>query len=467
MSGITPNYRSIRQLFQGRSFSIDEYQREYKWQRGNIEELITDLLTAFSNDYREGHTAADTASYGEYFLGSIIVTKRDTKSFLVDGQQRLTSLTLLLIHLYRVAAALGLGGVPTLQPLIHSDVRGQVKFNLDIQERIPVLRALFEGEDFDATARDESEAWRREAFNYDASSDLLPAVIAFCARTVETTLGRGVLRSYQAREEALTALRGRMDVAGQFKRAGVLTPIASKYDDFTEDIIENRVLRAAIRLALRVPRVDPTERQLLMRQLVSLETVEDVPVRASTVDTIQFTRLNQHYAPALGLARLVLANLALTDARGSVSASSFMINMNDLFQRFVTERLRRALRSRLDVIDEPTVHLGLGRQVSMEPDLVFREPGGAERLVGDVKCKLAAGGRGRSSDYYQLLAYTTAMDLPQGMLIYCRGQDDVDRMTVTVKNAGTRLTLRSVDLTGSPEQVEHEIAVLAEAITSV
>ena len=97
-------------------------------------------------------------------------------------------------------------------------------------------------------------AWRKEAFNYDASSDLLPSVIAFFARTVDTTLGRGVLRSYQAREESLTALRGRMDVAGQFKRAGLLTPIASKYDDFTEDIVENRVLRAAIRAALRVPR---------------------------------------------------------------------------------------------------------------------------------------------------------------------------------------------------------------------
>lgn len=156
MSGITPNYRSIRQLLQGRSFSIDEYQREYKWERGNVEELITDLLTTFSNEYRDGHTAADTASYDEYFLGSIIVTKRGTKSFLVDGQQRLTSLTLLLIHLYRVATVLGLGAVPTLQPLIHSDVRGQAKFNLDIQERVPVLRALFEGEDFDTTARDES-----------------------------------------------------------------------------------------------------------------------------------------------------------------------------------------------------------------------------------------------------------------------------------------------------------------------
>jgi 5-methylcytosine-specific restriction enzyme subunit McrC len=310
------------------------------------------------------------------------------------------------------------------------------------------------------------EAWRKEAFDYDASSDLLPSVIAFFARTVETTLGRGVLRSYQAREESLTALRGRMDVVGQFKRAGLLTPVASKYDDFTEDILENRVLLAAIRLALRVPRVNPAERQRLMRQLASLEAVADVPFRVETVDAIQFTRLNQHYAPALGLARLLLANLTLTDVRGSVSASSFMIDMNDLFQRFVTERLRRALRGRITVIDEPTIHLDSGHQVSMQPDLVFREPNGETRLVGDIKYKLAAGARGRSSDYYQLLAYTTAMNLAEGMLIYCRRQDDLDHKTLTVKHVGKKLILRSVDLTGSPEQVEHEIEGLAEVIAS-
>lgn len=239
-------------------------------------------------------------------------------------------------------------------------------------------------------------AWRKEAFDYDVTSDLLPSVIAFFARTVETTLGRGVLRSYQAREDALVALRGRLDVVGQFKRAGVLTPVACSYDEFSEDVVENRALRAAIRLALRVPRVNPGERQRLMRQLVALDGVEDVAIRAENVGAIQVTRLNRHYAPALGLARLVLANLALMDVRGATSASSFMVDMNDLFQRFVTERLRRELRGRLDVIDEPTVHLGIGRQVAMQPDLVFREPGGTVRYVGDVKYKLAADARGRS-----------------------------------------------------------------------
>lgn len=308
------------------------------------------------------------------------------------------------------------------------------------------------------------KAWRQEAFEYDATSDLLPSVIAFFSRTLEMTLGRGVLRSYETREESLVAMRGRLDAAGQFRRAGVLSPVACTYDDFTEDIVENRVLRAAVRRVLWVPGVAPTERGRLMRQLAALEGVSDEHVRPETVDAIHITRLNAHYAPALRLARLVLANLTLVDRAGRTSASSFIVDMNELFQRFVTERLRTALRGRIEVLDEPLVHLGDGRRVAMNPDLLFRSAEGRTVYVGDVKYKLAECARGHSSDYYQLLAYTTALDLPEGMLIYCRRQGDAEARTVTARHTGKRLVVRAVDLSGNVAEVESQMASLAQLI---
>ena len=87
MSRINPDYRTIIELLQSRSFSIDDYQREYKWDTQNIDELLSDLLNAFERDYSEGDLPNRVPNYGEYFLGSIIVSKRDGKNFLVDGQQ--------------------------------------------------------------------------------------------------------------------------------------------------------------------------------------------------------------------------------------------------------------------------------------------------------------------------------------------------------------------------------------------
>lgn len=153
---ITPHYRTVKELLQTRSFAIDEYQREYKWERQNIEELVTDLLAKFQTNYHAGDTPHAASGYGDYFLGSIIVTQRGGKGYLVDGQQRVTSLTLLLIYLYREAQERGLGVTSTIEPLIFSDDYGVRKFNLDITERVPVLRALFNGEQYDPSGKDES-----------------------------------------------------------------------------------------------------------------------------------------------------------------------------------------------------------------------------------------------------------------------------------------------------------------------
>ena len=156
MSAINPHYRTVQQLLQSQSFAIDEYQREYKWEKKNIDELLSDLQAKFFAHYKAGDDTPAVSTYGEYFLGSIIVSKRNNKNYLIDGQQRVTSLTLLLICLYRAAKAAGLSVTQTLAPLIFSDNLGQPKFNLDITERLPVIKALFEGHDFNPDGKDES-----------------------------------------------------------------------------------------------------------------------------------------------------------------------------------------------------------------------------------------------------------------------------------------------------------------------
>lgn len=156
MSTITPHYRSVQQLLQTQSFSIDEYQREYKWEKKHVDELLSDLQGKFLSCYKLGDDTKKVSGYEAYFLGSIIVSKRNGKSYLIDGQQRVTSLTLLLICLYRAAKAKNLQVIQTIAPLIFSDNLGEPKFNLDIPERLPVIEALFKGESFNPDGKDES-----------------------------------------------------------------------------------------------------------------------------------------------------------------------------------------------------------------------------------------------------------------------------------------------------------------------
>lgn len=156
MNAITPHYRTVRQLLQSQSFAIDEYQREYKWEKKNVDELISDLLDKFESSHRHDDSTEAVANYEEYFLGSIIVSRRNNKNYLVDGQQRVTSLTLLLIYLYREAKRQDLPVTATIAPLIFSDNLGKPRFNLDIPERLAVIEALFKGMSFSPDGKDES-----------------------------------------------------------------------------------------------------------------------------------------------------------------------------------------------------------------------------------------------------------------------------------------------------------------------
>ena len=170
-----------------------------------------------------------------------------------------------------------------------------------------------------------------------------------------------------------------------------------------------------------------------------------------------------------------------------------MLDMNELFERFVTERLRRALRGRLDVKDQHRDRLDEERTVTIKPDLLFQS-GGSPRFVGDIKYKLTdEAARGRHPDYYQLLAYTTALDLPEGVLIYCLNanlSDDPDdngsiaglprrfategsaspgaaaASSVRVRHAGKVLHPYALDLSGTPDDVAKNVRELADWIAN-
>lgn len=312
-----------------------------------------------------------------------------------------------------------------------------------------------------------ARAWQRGSFPYDDTNDLLSAMVSFFARTVESALARGLFHSYLERNEDLKTIRGRIDFGRQLARAGLPLPVACRYVEFTADVAENRYLKAAIRRSLRVAGAQIADRRRLMNHLVAMEEVSDAPVRGDALDRITFTRLNEHYRPALQLARLLLDNLTLVDdaQEGGTPAACFMVDMNDLFERFITERLRRALRGRLLVESQTWTHLDEGRRVWMRPDLVFRRPGsGSTVYVGDIKYKLTEEAQGDNADYYQLLAYTTALDLPEGVLIYCRAPDGRPTGEITVRHACKKLFVRAVDLTGSPAEVAKELECLADWI---
>ena len=161
---LTGTALTVRQLF-NHKYRLEYYQREYTWKESNVDELLNDLISRFLSQYEETDDQKDVSNYESYFLGPIVTNPTNGYSALVDGQQRLTTLMLLLIHLNQLTKCIE--GAQNLEPLVYSIRFGNKTFNIDVPEREEVMNAILRGESFDP--EDASDSVRKI---YERSKDI-------------------------------------------------------------------------------------------------------------------------------------------------------------------------------------------------------------------------------------------------------------------------------------------------------
>ena len=135
-------------------FDVDFYQREYVWQKKQIEDLVEDLTIEFLKNWKDGDPLQKVSEYSPYYMGEIVLSEKGgSRSAIIDGQQRITTVTLLLIYLQRKFGHVS--GFPgDINKLIYDDYFGQQLFNLDIDERKPCMMSLYENGTYNVKSTD-------------------------------------------------------------------------------------------------------------------------------------------------------------------------------------------------------------------------------------------------------------------------------------------------------------------------
>lgn len=135
----------LAHIFEREHYVIDVYQRDYKWQRKQVEALLDDLYYNFINSLKQteyGGIELDTEE--SYFMGSIVVSQLNKEMSIVDGQQRLTTFTLLFIFLHNLCQKLGINDDVDLLKYIYYKRSEKPIFSLDISERQQMVSLLLE-----------------------------------------------------------------------------------------------------------------------------------------------------------------------------------------------------------------------------------------------------------------------------------------------------------------------------------
>ena len=185
-----------------------------------------------------------------------------------------------------------------------------------------------------------------------------------------------------------------------------------------------------------------------------LGEVSPTSLPVSALDRMRYHRLNDDYRPIHQLCRLFLHGASLRESEGPIDFRTFLIDMNKLFEKFVAQVLRSSTPPDLDVRPQASGHLDYGHKIRFAVDLLISQFG-TPVLVADTKYKRLPGPDAHNADLYQVLAYCTAIQSHQGLLVYPKSELP-PLGAYQVRNSEVRIDQLAIDLDVATDAFEHE-----------
>ena len=212
-------------------------------------------------------------------------------------------------------------------------------------------------------------------------------------KRIELLCRRGISKTYYEKEENLPYVRGRIMLRENLVYNRILKQrVFCRYSDFGPDNPENRIVKHTLYQLSRRKFQDiklQMKIRLLLHYFESVSSVLSLKLDDLSEVTFVDNRHSRQYEPIINLCNLILSNSSLNlQGTGEVRFSSFLIDMNVLFEQF----LFRILKARLDTKDvrirlhPPHLHSDEQERTEIEPDIVIKK-GRNHLLVIDAKYK--------------------------------------------------------------------------------
>lgn len=241
----------------------------------------------------------------------------------------------------------------------------------------------------------------------------LPLLEMFISRFLletGTLIRKGVCSDYLPTEGEDPFLRGKLLLREHLRRhAAHRDRFYIQHDEFLPDRPENRLVKRALLLALRLSGTEPNRRLARMH----LEAFQPVPASRRPDADFAACRKDRnlaHYAPVLAWCRLLLRGLSPSPQSGDLRCVSLLFSLPHLFERYVARKLekeagRRGWSMRAQASGHFLVEDHHGASLfSLRPDMLFTRAG--ERRLADTKWKVVEkSGDISQSDMYQMFAY--------------------------------------------------------------
>jgi 5-methylcytosine-specific restriction enzyme subunit McrC len=298
---------------------------------------------------------------------------------------------------------------------------------------------------------------------------LLDVFINHFRQMVQRQLQQGLIRRYVLIEDELTSVRGRIDLVQQVRR-NTFTPqrLHCRFDDFDTDNPYNQVLRHVLGLLL-LRTHHPAIKRGLNELLLHLAAAGNQSFTAEQVDALSFDRTNERWRLVFRRCSDFLRCLHPNVTAGGTPALALLFDMNQMFEGYVTWRMRRIFNSYRVHSQGPRRYLAFnqaGNQVfQMRPDISVMD-GQQVLVIADAKWKLLSPEERKmglsQSDLYQLISYAQRYQCQRLALVYPAFEAAKPglREILSIQTAGTQIAVVCVDLAQVLSKEDREISTL-------
>jgi 5-methylcytosine-specific restriction enzyme subunit McrC len=283
-------------------------------------------------------------------------------------------------------------------------------------------------------------------------------------------LERGLLFNYlPSFQDDLTAVRGRISVVNQLRRNFIHPErIACSFDEFTRDVMENRILLSALEVSRHIAVPTPRSSDSYRRIHPCFNTVTYVTPQTALGYSYSYNRHNKHYQRAHLLANAILRGERFGFQPGGTPGRSFLVNMFDLWERFVARWLERHFLSWPEVEITPQRSLlysrGIPGNPTLEgiPDITVRARG-EKPIVIDTKYKDPGQRFVDGSDVAQVIAYALCSGADRAILVYPSGER-IPRLEYPVNNSAMKVEILYLWTGGTAADLEDQMKGFATGL---
>ncbi len=311
---------------------------------------------------------------------------------------------------------------------------------------------------------------------FSNTAELMAAILE---KGIAIQLKRGLGKEYIPQTEALSSLRGKLDIAESIKTQSMLRKqLICTYDEFSVNSTMNRIIKSTVELLLR-SNISKQRKKNLRKLMVYLGEVDFIELH--TVNwNVQYNRNNQNYRMLISICYLVVKGLLQTQSDGSTKLMDFLDEqrMCRLYEKFILEYYRKEYKNQI-IANASQIPWQLDNEENsllpvMQSDIMLQHGDGI--LIIDAKyyehsTQLQFEKHTlHSGNLYQIFTYVKNKEYElrdkdhkvAGMLLYAKTDEEVYPNNV-YQMSGNQITVRTLDLNLPFAEIAKQLDEIAEA----